>query len=316
MRPYSVDLRQKIIDTYLEGKLSQRQIAQQFRVAYSFVRKLTKQYRETGDIQPKQRLKQIPTKLNETQLITLQQLLKQHNDATLAELCDLLEEAVGVRISVTTMFRMLQKLKITFKKKTLHPDEKETERVQQQRYEFWQLVREILVKDLIFIDESGVDLALTRLRGRAPKGKRAHGKRPSKRGKRVSMISAISLEKVLTNVNLLGSSDGLTFEAFIHRQLVPQLWQGACVIMDNCSIHKGKTIRDCIEAVGARLIFLPPYSPDFSPIENCFSKVKSILRSWGARTYPELAQGIEAAFSQVSSQDLQNWFTHCCYSAS
>ncbi len=177
-------------------------------------------------------------------------------------------------------------------------------------------MREILVKDLIFIDESGVDLALTRLRGRAPRGKRAHGKRPSKRGKRVSMISAISLEKVLTNVNLLGSSDGLTFEAFIHRQLVPQLWQGACVIMDNCSIHKGKAIRDCIEAVGARLIFLPPYSPDFSPIENCFSKVKSILRSWGARTYPELAQGIEAAFSQVSSQDLQNWFTHCCYSAS
>uniref|UniRef100_UPI0030D93386 IS630 family transposase n=1 Tax=Picosynechococcus sp. PCC 11901 TaxID=2579791 RepID=UPI0030D93386 len=172
------------------------------------------------------------------------------------------------------------------------------------------------LKDLIFIDESGVDLALTRLRGRAPRGKRAHGKRPSKRGKRVSMISAISLEKVLTNVNLLGSSDGLTFEAFIHRQLVPQLWQGACVIMDNCSIHKGKAIRDCIEAVGARLIFLPPYSPDFSPIENCFSKVKSILRSWGARTYPELAQGIEAAFSQVSSQDLQNWFTHCCYSAS
>ena len=118
MRPYSLDLRQKIIDTYLEGKLSQRQIAEQFRVAYSFVRKLTKQYRETGDIQPKQRLKQTPTKLNETQLITLQQLVKQHNDATLAELCDLLEEAVGIRISVTTMFRMLQKLKITLKKNT------------------------------------------------------------------------------------------------------------------------------------------------------------------------------------------------------
>ena len=192
MRPYSLDLRQKIIDTYLEGKLPLYQIAQQFRVADSFVRKLIKQYRETGDIRPKQRIKQTPTKLSESQLITLQALVAKHNDATLAELCKLLEEAVGVRISVTTMFRMLRRLKITIKK-TLHPDEKATERVQQERYEFWQQMRGILGKDLIFLDESGVDLSLTRLRARAPRGKRAHGKRPSKRGKRVSMMSAISV---------------------------------------------------------------------------------------------------------------------------
>lgn len=118
MRPYSLDLRQKIIDTYLEGKLPLYQIAQQFRVADSFVRKLIKQYRETGDIRPKQRIKQTPTKLSESQLITLQALVAKHNDATLAELCKLLEEAVGVRISVTTMFRMLRRLKITIKKNT------------------------------------------------------------------------------------------------------------------------------------------------------------------------------------------------------
>jgi transposase len=118
MRPYSLDLRQKIIDTYLERKLPLYQIAQQFRVADSFVRKLIKQYRETGDIRPKQRMEQTPTKLNESQLITLEALVAEHNDATLAELCQLLEEAVGVRISVTTMFRMLQRLKITLKKNT------------------------------------------------------------------------------------------------------------------------------------------------------------------------------------------------------
>lgn len=188
--------------------------------------------------------------------------------------------------------------------------------MQTKRVEFWQLVRGFLAQDLIFIDESGVDLALTRLRARAPKGRRAHGKRPSKRGKRVSILSAISLKEVMTYVNLIGSTDGLTFEAFISQKLVPKLWEGACVIMDNCSIHLGEEVRKLIEAAGAQLIFLPPYSPDFSPIENCFSKIKSILRSIGARSYPELAKAIDEAFSQVSLSDLRNWFSHCCYCAS
>jgi transposase len=198
----------------------------------------------------------------------------------------------------------------------LHPDEKETARVQKERFEFWQLVRGFLAQDLIFIDESGVNLALTRLRARARKAKRAQGIRPSKRGKRVSIISAISLPEVITHLNIMGSTDGLTFEAFISQTLVSKLWKGACVIMDNCSIHKGEEVRALIEKAGAKLIFLPPYSPDFSPIENCFSKIKSILRSIGARSYPELVKAIVKAFSHVSLEDLKNWFAHCCYCAS
>lgn len=118
MQPYSLDLRQKIVDIYNDGKLSQRQIAKQFRVAYSFVRKLVKQYRETGNIQPKQRTEQTPTKLNADQLHQLQLIIEAKNDATLAELCDLLEQAVGVRIGVSTMFRMVEKLDLTLKKNT------------------------------------------------------------------------------------------------------------------------------------------------------------------------------------------------------
>lgn len=174
----------------------------------------------------------------------------------------------------------------------------------------------LLAQDLIFIDETGVDLALTRLRGRSPRGSRAHGKRPSKRGKRVSIISAINFREVMTHCQLIGTTDGLAFEAFIAQRLVPKLWKGACVIMDNCSIHKGKEIKELIEAAGAILIYLPPYSPDFSPIENCFSKIKNILRSIGARTYPDLVTAIEEAFSQVYEEDLKGWFTHCCYCTS
>jgi transposase len=174
----------------------------------------------------------------------------------------------------------------------------------------------VLAQDLIFIDETGVDLALTRLRARSPRGSRARGKRPSKRGKRVSIISAIRLKEVMTHCQLIGTTDGLTFEAFVSQRLVPKLWKGACVIMDNCSIHKGEEIKALIEAAGAILIYLPPYSPDFSPIENCFSKIKNTLRSIGARTYPDLLKAIEESFSQVSLEDLKGWFTHCCYCTS
>ncbi len=125
-------------------------------------------------------------------------------------------------------------------------------------------IRDIRVEDLIFIDESGVNLALLRLYARALKGKRARGKKPQKRGKNISIISALSLQKVLASSNIYGSVDGVTFEAFIVKQLVPQLGKNACVVMDNARIHLGEMVKEAIEQTGAKLIYLPPYSPEFS----------------------------------------------------
>jgi transposase len=173
-----------------------------------------------------------------------------------------------------------------------------------------------LAKDLIFIDESGVNLAMTRLQARSAKGSRAHSSKPSKRGQNVSIIGALGLDGVVVNYSLMGATNGLTFEAFISQMLVPKLWKGACVVMDNCSVHLGETVRELIEAAGAQLIYLPPYSPDFSPIENCWSKLKSMLRAIGPRTYPDLAKAIEDAFAKVSLDDIRAWFTHCCYCTS
>jgi transposase len=129
-------------------------------------------------------------------------------------------------------------------------------------------------------------------------------------------LGAISLKQVLTSVNLLGTIDGITFEAFIIRKLVAKLWKAACVVMDNHNIHKGEEIEKAINKAGAKLIFLPPYSPDFSPIENVWSKVKGILRSQGAKTYKALEEAIASAFKQIDEQDLWNWFTHYCYCTS
>ncbi len=182
--------------------------------------------------------------------------------------------------------------------------------------EFWEKIRDIPVKDLIFLDEAGVNLALVRLYARALRGQRARGTRLQKRGKNVSMIGAIALKGIVASINLVGSTDGLTFEAFVLRKLVPNLWPGATVVWDNSTIHKGEAIEQAIIEAGAKLIYLPPYSPDFNPIENFWSKVKNTLRSIGARTYQALESAIAEAYSQVSLKDIRNWFAHCCYCTS
>ncbi|MCW6053410.1 transposase, partial [Lyngbya sp. CCAP 1446/10] len=161
-----------------------------------------------------------------------------------------------------------------------------------------------------------VDNDLGLLYARALKGQRAQGPRPTKRGKNVSIIGAMSVNEILTSVNLIGGTDAITFEAFIIRKLVPKLWKGACVVMDNCSIHMGEEVKKAIEKKGAKLIYLSPYSPDFSPIENLWSKLKIILRSIKTTNYQELAKAIDLAFSQVTSSNIFNWFTHCCYCTS
>jgi len=119
---------------------------------------------------------------------------------------------------------------------------------------------------------------MVRLYARSLKGSRAQGQKPNKRGKNVSKIGSISVNEVLTLVNLIGTTDAITFEAFIIRKLVPQLWKGACVVMENCTIHTGQEVEKAIIKKRGKLIYLSPYLPDFSPIENLWSKFKNIVR--------------------------------------
>jgi transposase len=316
MQPYSIDLRKKIIEVYKLEKISIRNLAKRFYVAKSFVQKLLKQEQNTGDISPKRQGGNTPPKVQGADLVTLAEIIENNNDATLEELCELLEAQTGIKVSRSTMGRISQKLNYTVKRETLHAAEKQNEEVQQKRVEFWLKIREIKVEDLIFIDESGVNLAMLRLYARALKGKRARGEKPQKRGRNISIISALSFKEVLASSNIYGSVDGITFEAFIVKQLVPKLWKNACVVMDNARIHLGEMVKEAIEKAGAKIIYLSPYSPEFSPIENFWSKVKAILKKIKARTYKDLIEGIFNAMAQVTEQDIRNWFAHCCYCTS
>jgi hypothetical protein len=157
-------------------------------------------------------------------------------DITLGELCQVLDDQRQLKVSQATMCRVMKQLGFTRKKKSLYPSQKETDRVQNLRREYWDEVRDVPVEDLIFIDESGLHLGLIRLFAWAIEGLRAYGKQPQK-GKNVSTVSALSITGVVAWAVILGGFDGLTFEAFIAARLVPKLWPGAVVVMDNCSIH-------------------------------------------------------------------------------
>jgi transposase len=157
---------------------------------------------------------------------------------------------------------------------------------------------------------------MTRTHARSLKGTRAHGTRPLKKGQNVSTITAITTKKILATANFLGAVTGIVFEAFMIRQVVPELWEGAVITIDNCKIHFSDEVKKAVEEKGAKLVYLSPYSPDFAPIENFWSKIKSILRKLKPRTYRELDQALEEAFKQVSEKDLRNWFAHGCYCTS
>ena len=286
-------------------------------VALSFVEKLLKQLRETGDLAPKAHGGGPQPKLNAAQLSLVNALVEADNDATLQELCEQLEQQTTIRISRSTMGRVLQKLGLSRKKKTLYATEISNPRVQQARLDYWQQVRDLNPEDLVFIDEAGVNLAMIRLYARSPKGQRAVGDRPQTRGQNISIIDALTLRGTIALTTIFGAMNGLTFEAYLIRRVIPHLWPGACLIVDNSSIHQdSEEIKQALEAVGAKIIFLSPYSPDFSPMEPFWSKVKTILQSIGARTYQALQDGLKFAYQEISLQDIRNWFTNCCYCTS
>jgi transposase len=154
---------------------------------------------------------------------------------------------------------------------------------------------------------------MTRRYARAKKGLRAYSKSPYNRGKNITLIGALATSGILAPFTFEGWTNQEAFLTYVTEVLAPQLWTGACVVMDNLPAHKATKVRKAIESVGARIKFLSPYSPDFNPIENCWSKLKEYLRSQEARTYDQLDRAIAQAINLVSDQDIIGWFTHCCY---
>jgi transposase len=168
---------------------------------------------------------------------------------------------------------------------------------------------------LVFVDESGFNTSMTRLRARAPRGKRAYGKVPRNRGKNTTLISAITLEGAMGESMTVveGATDALAFEAYVEHFLAPSLREGQVVVLDGLGAHRTEKVRELIEARGAHLVFLPSYSPDLNPIEEAFSKIKALVRKEGARVREALVEAIGRALAAVTPEDAAGWFAHAGY---
>jgi transposase len=167
---------------------------------------------------------------------------------------------------------------------------------------------------LVFVDESGFNTSMTRLRARAPRGKRAYGKVPRNRGKNTTLMAAITLEGAMGEaMTVEGATDAQAFEAYVEHFLAPSLEEGQVVVLDGLGAHRTQKITDLIEARGADLVFLPSYSPDLNPIEEAFSKIKGIVRKVGARTREALEEAIAVALCALTPEDAAGWFAHAGY---
>ena len=148
------------------------------------------------------------------------------------------------------------------------------------------------------------------------RGQESRSFKPFYRGAKVTAIGAISLNKVLALSTINDSMNGAVFAVFVEKCLCPQLWAGAVVVMDNLPAHKRASIVPMIEAYGARVICLSPYSPDFNPIELWWSQLKSFLRKFSPTTTSMIHTLLAVALNLINPQHLKNWFTHCCYGTS
>ena len=195
------------------------------------------------------------------------------------------------------------------KKKTIRASEqREAERAAWRTH-----VADVPSQDLVFVDETGSHIAMTPLYAYAPRGARALGKVPRNYGAIMTVIASMSLAGMGPAFLLDGAADSAAFEIYVEQILAPSLREGQIVVLDNLSIHLGPRVKQAIEARGCRLLFLPAYSPDFSPIEEAFSKLKALLRRVGARTREALQEAMATALDLITATDALGWFTHCGY---
>lgn len=198
-------------------------------------------------------------------------------------------------------------------KKSLHALERDTAINLQRRAEFLDAIHAIPPEKLIFLDESGVTTSMTRLYGRARRGRRVQEATPGGHWKILTILGAMNLDGMLATMTVEAATDSEIFLAYLDRVLCPKLQPGDVVVMDNLSSHKVPGVRDLLRQRGAELLYLPPYSPDLNPIEKAWAKLKQLLRAAKARSADTLDQAITNALPNITPNNATAWFRLCNY---
>ena len=311
-RPLSIDLRKRLISA-VESGISRRAAAQRFGVAASTAIKWVDRWRRTGDVQPRPRGGDYRSQRIEAHASGILALIEDTPDITLGEIALRLDEVRGLKVAPSTVWRLLDRHGMTFKKKSAHASEQRRVDVLRRRRGWFEAQPDLEPERLVFIDETGASTKMARRYGRAPRGERCNSSAPRGHWKTTTFVGALRREGMTAPMILDGAMHGAAFLAYVEQVLAPTLSAGDIVIMDNLLAHKPAAVRRAIKATGAELRFPPPDSPDFNPIEMAFSKLKAFLKKKAARSIEDLWHAIAAATDTFTPRECENYFTAAGY---
>ena len=311
-RPLSIDLRKRLISA-VESGMSRRAAAQRFGVAASTAIKWVDRWRRSGDVRPRPQGGDYRSQRIEAHASEILALIEDTPDITLGEVALHLNVAHGLKVAPSTVWRLLDRHGMTFKKKSAHASEQQRLDVLRRRRGWFEAQSDLKPERLVFIDETGASTKMARRYGRALRGERCNSPVPHGHWMTTTFVGALRLEGMTAPMILDGAMHGAAFLAYVEQVLAPTLSAGDIVIMDNLPAHKPAAVRRAIEATGAELRFLPPYSPDFNPIEMAFSKFKAFLKKKAARSIEDLWHAIADAVDTFTPQECQNYFAAAGY---
>ncbi|MEO1603601.1 MAG: IS630 family transposase, partial [Pseudomonadota bacterium] len=303
----SVDLRIRVLAA-VEGGASHRQAAERFGVSAASVSRWRALAREKGEPRPGPLGGDRRSGRIETQGGLLRALLEETPDITVEELRRALSER-GHAFGYGTLQRFFRRHGITRKKRPAHASEQDRPDVLRKRWDWFEGQPDLDPDRLVFIDETWAKTNMARTHGRCPRGERLRMGMPHGHWKTTTFVAGLTTRGMVAPFVLSGPINRVAFETYVERVLVPELSPGDTVIMDNLSSHKGPKTGALIEAAGARLLFLAPYSPDFNPIENAFSKLKALLRKAAERTRDGLWAAVASAIETFTPKECANYFS-------
>jgi transposase len=310
MDPICLELRSEVLAA-CDANEGTHDIAVRFKVSKSWVRRIKQQRRETGQIAPKTAAPRQPKWHAWADWLVAK--ITARPDIYLRELQAELKQERGEVVCLMTICNACRMLEQSRKKKTLIASEQDRPDVAEKRTQWRASQEQIDPAKVVFIDETWAKTNMTRRYGRSPRGTRLVENTPCGRWETTTFLGALRAEGFIAPLTVEGTINGPLFRAWVEQHLAPILKPGDIVVMDNLSSHKVAGVREAIEAAGAEMRYLPPYSPDLNPIELAFSKLKKLLRDGAERTIDKLWELCGRILNQFTEAECRNYFRHCGY---
>ena len=302
------DERKRFVATYERGGKA-KILAEAYNVSERIVFRLVAQKNNTGSVELQTYKRGRKSKISENDLQKITETIIEESDITLQEIIDKL----NLCCTVPSICRIIRnKLGFT-RKKSLYAAERDKPEVKAKRAEWIKMMQYFNPAQLVFIDETGVNIDMTKLYGRSIGNTRIKDSAPINTPKRTGIVRAMRLDGTIRYRSFEESITGKRFLTFLKQTLLPILRKGDIVVMDNLSIHKVKGIQELILSANALPLYLLPYSPDLNPIEKLWSKMKTFFRKWKIRDVKLLRNAIKAAVFRILISDCRGWFKHSGY---